>query len=116
MARFKVGDYLALGCSTYPIASSWQVALDDQFTQIIDQTIEDKDNITEWNSPLPKIGQEGFYADLDELHVRVKYHVGNGSSEWFVLSGVGNQNDQEVIVTYEGEIIDTFNSLEAGIH
>ncbi len=115
MARFKINDYLALGCSTYPIATSWQVALDPEFEHIIDESLEDKENITEWNSPLPKINQEGFYADLDELYVRVKYFVGNGVSEWYVMA-VGNQNDQEFIVTENDEIIDRFNSIEAGMH
>lgn len=115
MARFKVDDYISLGTSSCPIASSWQVALDAEFTQIIDETLYDKHNVYEWNTPLPKINGDGYYADLDKLYCRVKYHVLNGESDWYILP-VGNQNDQEVILKQDGVEIERFNSLEAGFN
>ncbi len=115
MARFAINDYISLGCKGYPNAASWQVALDGEFEHIIDESLNDKVNVHSWISPLPKIDGSGYYADLDEVHARVKYHIDGDESEWFVLT-TKNQNDQEFIITENKEIIETLNSIEAGIN
>ena len=51
---------------------------------------------------VPMPGEEGYHADLKVLYARVKIHVREYESDWFVI-GPMDQNDQQVIITEEGE-------------
>ena len=116
MAMFYIDDYIDFGTKGYHSATSWQVALDPNFTKIVDESIEDKINVKEWNSPLPKIDANGYYKDLDNLYVRVKVHIFNSVSPWFVIKEPINQNNQIVNYTEKGIVIKTANSLEIGLN
>ncbi len=98
MAMLKIIDYIDICSDGVHNATTWQVALDADFTQIIDESINDTVNVKEWHSMLPVINGIGYYADLEELHARVKVHIDDAVSEWFVLPVV-NQNVQTVIIT-----------------
>ena len=115
MAKLSIKDYFDFGVNTTHNGSSWQIALDSNFTQIIDESLEDRVNVKTWHSQLKKLDGPGYYKDLDQLYARVKVHVDNSVSPWYVLP-VGNQNDQVVIVTdIDGEHT-TYNSLEIGLN
>jgi len=115
MATLRINDYFDLGTKGYHNASSWQVALDPEFTQIIDESLNDTVNVKEWKTMLPMIGGGGYYADLDNLYGRVKVHIDNTVSDWFVLAPK-NQNDQTVIYT-EGDVtVKTVNSLDINLN
>lgn len=102
MATIKLHDYIDYGTGGYLTAVSYQFALDVNFTKIIDESLHDTVNLTEWTSMLPKIGEAGYYADLDKLYARVKVHVDEYSSPWFILTPQ-NQNIQDVVITEKGE-------------
>jgi len=112
MAKFVVSDYYDFGTNGFHNATSWQVATDENFEDIIDESLEDKINVTEWHSPLKKKGG-GYHKTLDVVYVRVKIHIDNTVSDWFVGT-TANQNDQELIYTMNGVVIDTANSLDIG--
>jgi len=113
MAHFSLSTFLDVGCHGYIDATSWQVAKDVNFTDIIDESLHDTTNIWNWVSPLPN-GSGGCYGDLPEVHLRVKVHILESSSPWFYV-GYMNQNDQTFIITENHQIVDTVNSLTAGI-
>jgi len=104
MAKILINDYIDVGTGGVHEATTWQVAKDPDFTKIIDESIEDYDNVTEWHSMLPKLPEDGsgYYADLDMLYARVKIHVNGYTSPWFVLEPK-SQNIQDVIITEEGK-------------
>lgn len=102
MAAFYIDDYESFGCQGYPTAADWEVALDPGFEQIIDSTYKDKYHVLEWHSKMPKIGEDGYYADLDIYYVRVRLYIDDRVSEWFYLPPK-NQNEQKVIYTEENK-------------
>lgn len=116
MATFYIDDYIDFGTKGYHNATSWQVAIDPQFEKIIDQSLDDKINVKQWNSPLPRIDAAGFYKDLDNIYVRVKVHIFNSVSPWFVLPEVLDQNKQLVTYTENGIVVKTANSLAIGLN
>lgn len=101
MAKITIIDIIDVGSGSYHNATSWQVALDPEFTQIIDESLIDTVNVKEWHSMLPKISGSGYYADLDLLYARVKVHIDNYESPWFILRPK-SQNIQNVTITEEG--------------
>ena len=83
-------------------ATDWQVAVDPDFDQIVDESFKDTENLVEWHTPLKKINvEEGFYSDEDILYARVRVWFKNESSQWFPLDD--NQNYQKVIITQDGK-------------
>ena len=114
MATFCFSEHRSLGAKGMPTAGTWEVALDPSFTQIIDRTVNNPDAIYTWNSPLPKIGEPGYYVDLPELHVRMKLHIHNSVSDWYVLPVV-DQRDQQITTTENGVVTKTLNTIKDGI-
>ena len=102
MAAFYVDDYESFGCEGYPTAADWEVALDENFEQLIDSTYKDKYHVLSWHSKMPKIDGSGFYADLDIFYVRVRLYIDDRVSDWFLLPPE-NQNEQKVRYTEEGK-------------
>ena len=103
MAKVILGEFIDIGSGDDHDASSWQVALDKDFTQIIDESLHEEVNLTEWYTMLPMSGQPGrYYADEVEIWARVKVHVKEHESPWFVI-GPEDQNIQRVLITEEGK-------------
>lgn len=102
MATIYINDFIDLATDGVHTASSWQIALDSNFTKIIDQSLNDQVNVKQWTSPLPKVGSVGFYSDLSVLYARVKMFIDNTESDWYNLP-VSNQNYQKVIITQAGK-------------
>lgn len=114
MARIELKDYMDIATKGMPTATSWQVALDKDFKNIIDESLENKESIYEWITPLPKIDNpDDFYDDLDELYCRVKLHIYDTVSDWFVFP-VNTQKDYEINYIENGEIVDTVNINKLG--
>lgn len=103
MAHITLTDFIDVGTTKDHDATSWQVALDPKFEKIVDQSLKDPVNLLKWYTPLKRIdGKPGYYKDEDALWARVKIHVEDYESEWFVI-GPENQNIQDVIITEEGK-------------
>lgn len=115
MATFRVDKYIDFLTKGYHDATTWQVALDPNFEHVIDESIHDKVNIKEWKSMLPKIGESGHYADLDALYCRIKIHMLEDVSDWYVMEPK-NQNNQTIEYTEEGQPTQYYNSLEIGLN
>ena len=116
MAMLYITDYMDFATKGYHNASSWEVALDPDFNNIIDSSYEDKVNVKSWNTPLPRINASGFYKDIDHLYARVKVHIFNSVSPWFDISDQLNQNKQVVKYTYPDEHVEIIeDSLEIGL-
>lgn len=105
MASLTVNSYIDIGTGGVHNMSSWQFAKDEEFTQIIDQSMEDEINIKKWHSKLPKREEdksdpdaEEYYTELDVLWGRVKIRVGETWSDWYVI-GPKSQRNQRVMVT-----------------
>ena len=67
MARFYVKDFIDLGTSVYHDATTWQVAYDPEFNHIIDESIEDRINVKEWNSPLFDKEKNDYVKDQEQI-------------------------------------------------
>jgi len=104
MAKLVINSYQDVGTGGFHNASSWQVAKDPAFTKIIDESLNDTVNVTEWYTMLPKLPEDGpgYYADLDLLYARVKVHVDEHVSPWFELEPK-NQNIQDITITEKGK-------------
>lgn len=105
MASMSVEKYIDIGTGGTHHSSSWQFAKDPEFTKIIDQSLKDHINVKKWHSMLPKLPEDKtdpsadeYYTDLDEIWGRVKIHVGETDSDWFVI-GPRSQRLQRVLVT-----------------
>lgn len=114
MASIRVDSYIDIGTGGIHDATSWQFAKDPEFTKIIDQSLKDKKNVKEWHSMLPKLEEdktdpdaEEYYSELDEIYARVKIHLGDTESEWFVI-GPKSQRHQRV------QVIDSTAEVEEG--
>jgi len=99
MAKFTIDKVLHFGVSDLHDATDWQVALDEDFNVIIDESIGDKVNLLLWHTPLPKIGGKGYYSDQDIIYARARIWHGDVPSNWIVLND--NQNFQVVKITQE---------------
>lgn len=102
MAHIILDDFIDIGSGSDHDATSWQIATDSKFKNIIDESLHDTKNLTRWYTMVPKPGEEGYHADLKVLYARVKIHVREYESDWFVI-GPMDQNDQQVVITEEGE-------------
>ena len=109
MALLRLNDFIDLNVKGYHDATSWQFATDPEFKDIIDESLHDEVNLTEWVSMLPK-KDGGYYADLDQLWARVKLHIDHNESPWYVCPPK-NQNDQTIIVTELDGSKSTYNSI-----
>lgn len=105
MARIYLRDFESFCTDGQHTATSWQVAKDENFELLIDQSLNDKVNLTEWNTRLPKraedisAGEEyPFYGDETVLYARAKVHMGQTESNWFPI-GPKSQLVQKVYVT-----------------
>ncbi len=108
MAKLTVGDYINLGTKDPHTATDWQVAMDENFELLIDESLEDAVNVKEWHTPLPRLDGTGFYSDEDIIYARIRIRFGDIVSPWLVLSD--NQNYQEVTITKDGVVILETNS------
>ena len=91
MAYLRVDDWLVLGVNSPVTATDWQVATDEEFTDIIDESIEDTVNLFYWNTPL-KISDRNYHSDTANLYARFRFHFGSDSvGEWLRLND-GHQN------------------------
>lgn len=97
MAKVTINNIKFIGMRHRHDATDWQVALDKDFTQLIDESIDDTVNLRTWHTPLKKIDSIGFYSDEDIIYARARVRFKNYKSDWIVLND--NQNYQEVIIT-----------------
>ena len=113
MAQFSLQSFADVGTKGYHTGTSWKVTLDRAGNNIIDQSLNDTVNLLHWGSPLPD-GAGGMYADLDRVYLFVRVHILADVSPWY-YAGWANQNDQTFTITENGTVINTLNSLIAGI-
>lgn len=110
MAKIEIKNYLSLGANTPLIATSYQIALDDKFTQIVDEIHQSEEHKLEWSSPLPKINGTGFYSDQTVLHSRVRLFLRDENDilyapdDWFVLPVMSQPEYNKQHETITGEI------------
>ncbi len=84
MAYFKITDIFTIGGITGIKATSWQVATDKEFKNIIYESLKDTKNLTEIRVGLQK--EDGsWYDEDDELYVRVKFHFESCETEWYLI-------------------------------
>ncbi len=70
--------YDDIGSGGPQVASSFEIALDPDFKNIIDATYFNRNALESWTSPLPKIdGPAGtYYTNLDKLYARGRVYAG----------------------------------------
>ena len=135
--------YDDIGSGGPQVASSFEIALDPNFTQIIDATYFNKTALESWTSPLPKIGGPAgtYYGNLEKLYARGRVYAGviptdfalpnyvtdqivndacdaTGKifySPWSEVA-VGTQTFQEVVITEEGKPDINTDSDKIGMH
>jgi len=88
MAKFYVKDYVKANDVSGVVAVSWQVALDEEFTIMVDEVSEYRDNVEVWFSSLYRIDGPGMYDENTKLYVRCKIHSENMGkvydSDWYI--------------------------------
>ena len=110
MARITIKKYLSLGADTPLVATSYQVALDSNFTEIIDEIHQSEEFKLEWFTPLPKRDGSGkFYSDETELHARVRLFLRDENNElyapddWYILPIMSQPAYNKLHETITGE-------------
>lgn len=90
MATIKICDFITVFQEGKHIATSYQFynGVNDD---IIDESIRDTVNLTEWNSQLSD-GEGGHYRHLADLRARVRMHYDDQDSKWIEL-GSYDQTD-----------------------
>ena len=121
--------YDDIGSGGPQVASSFEIALDPEFKNIIDATYFNRNALESWTSPLPKIdGPAGtYYTNLDKLYARGRVYAGVVPTDFDLPSyakdaevntkcdvtgtifyspwtevAIGTQTYQEVTITEEG--------------
>lgn len=113
MAKLCIRDYVSIGMVRPPTAVSWQVSLDKDFKDIIDESIKDNVNITSWTTPLKKIGSNNeYYKNLDNLYSRISLWYDDLDTPWYTVDKA-NQNMQELIFVKDNEIVKTVSPEES---
>lgn len=105
MAYMVIEEYTDIGTGQPHDATSWQFYLKrNDVEHIIEESLNDRINLTRWESMLPRIPEDGdgYYKDLDEVCGRFKIHAGEFESEWFEAEPK-SQNVQDVIITEDGK-------------
>lgn len=113
MAKISIRNIKFIGMRHRHDATDWQVALDRDFSRLIDESIDDEKNLLEWHTPLKKIDSIGFYSDENMIYARARVRFKNYKSDWIVLTD--NQNYQEVIITENDKENIYTNSDEIGM-
>jgi len=107
MATIKMNPPLTIGLDTPHSATSWQISRDVDFTDVIDESIEDLVNLTEWKSMLPK-GDGGYYDGNDvQLYYRHKLHYGQEESDWYDGMPLWPENQDITITNADGSVTNT---------
>lgn len=108
MAKIELLDYIDVGSGSVHTATSWQIAKDPDFEKIIDESLNDTVNIKVWHSMLPMLPEDGtgYYADEEMIYARVKIHLGETVSPWYVLEPK-DQREQDVTISKDGVDIET---------
>lgn len=110
MANIIIEKYITLGNSTPLAATSYQIALDPDFTEIVDEIHMSEEFKLKWWSPLPKIDGTGFYSDETSLYARVKLFLRDDNGvlyapgDWFVLDEANQVEWNEQHRTITGAI------------
>lgn len=110
MANIEIKKYLSLGASTPLVATSYQVALDSNFTLIVDEIHQSEEYKLAWNTPLPKRDGTGFYSDEVELHARIRLFLRDENEvlyapdDWYVLPVMNQVAYSKLHETITGEI------------
>ena len=110
MANIEINKYLTLGASTPLIATSYQVALDKNFTQIIDEIHKSEEHKLFWSTPLPKINASGFYGNETAIYARVRLFLkddkGNlfAPDDWYVLPVMSQVDYSNKHKIFTGEV------------
>lgn len=112
MAKITLGNIKFLGNISRHTATSYQIAKDPDFKDIIDESIEDKTNLFSFESPLPD-GNGGFYKDLPAIYCRFKFHFSEQTSKWFYIDPE-NQNTQETIFIHEDGTTEIYSESDSG--
>ena len=68
MAHIILDDFIDIGSGSDHDATSWQIATDSKFKNIIDESLHDTENLTRWYTMVPMPGEEGYHADLKVLY------------------------------------------------
>ena len=98
MAKISIKKLKVIGNAKLN-AVSWQVSSDPNFATIIDESIEDHENLTEWVTELPK-SNGGVYGDLESVYARVKLHYDNQETDWIVLNMCSQTNQPVKTIQY----------------
>lgn len=110
MAKIEILKYLSLGAETPLVATSYQIALDADFTQIVDEIHESIEHRLLWETTLPKRDGTGFYSDEETLHSRVRLFLRdeNGAlyapDDWYLLPVQSQPAYSKQFETITGEI------------
>ena len=111
MASIEIKKYLTLGASTPLMATSYQVALDKDFTQIVDEIHKSEEHKLFWSTPLPRRnGQGGFYGNETRLYARVKLFLKDDNGvlfapdDWYVLPVMSQVEYSNRHRTFTGEV------------
>ena len=106
MALFYLKDFVTYNSVNDLVAASWQIATDENFEHIVDETIFDTDNVLTWRSESPYLYGKGENGHDIPLYVRVKLYTNNGKetfeSDWFIAKEIPHKNNVETL-TYKGK-------------
>lgn len=109
MAHITIEKYLTLGSGSSVAAASYQVAKDPNFTDIIDEIHESRENRFKWYTPLLK-PTGGNYGDETQLYARVKIFredengVLYATDDWFNIPMANQVEWNEAHRTFTGDV------------
>jgi len=114
LARIFLEDFITFATGIEHTATSYRVWREIEKINLVDESIMDKFNLREWNTPLPD-GNGGYLRDMVGLFAEIKIHFGDVESEWYMINPTGDQFLQQIKVEYlDGQIVilDSRNNIK----
>ena len=119
MAKVLLEDFYINNTTTQIVAVTWQLAVNNGFGVIIDESIFDRENILSWTPDLSHYSLDHRLADDQPLAVRIKaYTNDNGKtheSDWYEVKLIDPTNG-ETDLTYDGKIISRIKDNKDGTY
>ena len=117
MAVFYLEDFDIVNSFINPTHIDWELATDENFTNIIDSVYKDTESLNGWFTKMPK-PDGGTYDGTTVLYIRCRIYVDNGQqsyykSDWYTKT-LFETYTRNIKIRYKGKVISEITYDENG--
>ena len=119
MAKVLLKDFFINNTTTQIVAVTWQLAIDEKFTIIVDESIFDTVNILSWSPVISHYALDKSIGDDEELFARIKIYTNDTGktheSDWYNVKLVDPTNGEKDL-THNGKVITRIKDNKDGTY